>query len=320
MTDKELLYDELLGAMHRNPQFEGAIFIECDVPKNNGIWKGIEIHVPESTVAPIIYPDRMYDLRYPGEPIKTLAERLSDKVWKEICRENEIIAKQFNNLMCQETDFPLSAAVVSYEVNKEWLKDIPHEQIEDLAVYPKINIGTDAMVRVTPEILSKLHITKEEALKEAKKNTAKNMVFKNLEEILFSDVVERDGDPEITSALMPSSTESPMFVLTNKERHDGAAMIACPEVLQTVHGLMGDDYYILPSSVHEVLIVPKHIPLLLEDMQKTVRQINEESVEPIDRLSDNVYEFDGRNLKIAGTITEEREKLPGISRESRHIR
>ena len=51
-----------------------------------------------------------------------------------------------------------------------------------------------------------------------------------------------------------------------------------------------------------------------------VRQINEESVEPIDRLSDNVYEFDGRNLKIAGTITEEREKLPGISRESRHIR
>ena len=141
-----------------------------------------------------------------------------------------------------------------------------------------------------------------------------------MEEILFSDVVERDGDPEITSALMPSSTESPMFVLTNKERHDGAAMIACPEVLQTVHGLMGDDYYILPSSVHEVLIVPKHIPLLLEDMQKTVRQINEESVEPIDRLSDNVYEFDGRNLKIAGTISEEREKLPGISRESRHIR
>lgn len=320
MTDKELLYDELLGAMHRNLQFEGAIFIECEVPKNNGIWKGIEIHIPESTAAPIIYPDRMYDLRYPGEPIKTLAERLSDKVWKEICRENEIIAKQFNNLMCQETDFPLSAAVVSYEINKEWLKDIPHEQIEDLAVYPKINIGTDAMVRVTPEILSKLHITKEEALKEAKKNTAKNMVFKNLEEILFSDVVERDGDPEITSALMPSSTESPMFVLTNKERHDGAAMIACPEVLQTVHELMGDDYYILPSSVHEVLIVPKHIPLLLEDMQKTVRQINEESVEPIDRLSDNVYEFDGRNLKIAGTITEEREKLSGIPRESRHIR
>lgn len=119
---------------------------------------------------------------------------------------------------------------------------------------------------------------------------------------------------------MPSPIESPMFVLTNKTRYDGAAMIACPEVLQTVHGLMGDDYYILPSSVHEVLIVPKHIPLLLEDMQKTVRQINEESVEPIDRLSDNVYEFDGRNLKIAGTISEEREKLPGISRESRHIR
>ena len=43
MTDKELLYDELLGAMHRNPQFEGAIFIECEVPKNNGIWKGMSL-------------------------------------------------------------------------------------------------------------------------------------------------------------------------------------------------------------------------------------------------------------------------------------
>lgn len=39
MTDKELLYDELLGAMHRNPQFEGAIFIECEVPKITGYGK-----------------------------------------------------------------------------------------------------------------------------------------------------------------------------------------------------------------------------------------------------------------------------------------
>ena len=216
MTDKELFYDELLEAMHENPLFEGASFVEREIPKNNGIWEGIEIHVPKCTVAPIISPDRMYDLRRPDESIRSLAERLADDIGKEIYRENEIVAKQFSSLMRQEKDFPLGTAVVSYEANKEWLKDLPYERIEDLAIYPKMYVAPDASIRITSSLLSEIHMTKEEVLKEAKKNTAKNMVFKNLEEILFSDVVERDGDPEITSALMPSSTESPMFVLQIK--------------------------------------------------------------------------------------------------------
>ena len=45
MTDKELFYDELLEAMHENPLFEGASFVEREILKNNGIWEGIEIHV-----------------------------------------------------------------------------------------------------------------------------------------------------------------------------------------------------------------------------------------------------------------------------------
>ena len=71
------------------------------------------------------------------------------------------------------------------EANKEWLKDLPYERIEDLAIYAKMYVAPDASIRITSSLLSEIHMTKEEVLKEAKKNTAKNMVFKSLEEILF---------------------------------------------------------------------------------------------------------------------------------------
>ena len=46
------------------------------------------------------------------------------------------------------------------------------------------------------------------------------------------------------------------YVLSNKLRNYGAACIAYPHVLEMIGGILGTDYYVLPSSVHEVVIVP----------------------------------------------------------------
>lgn len=88
--------------------------------------------------------------------------------------------------------------------------------------------------------------------------------------------------------------------MTNESGIDGAAAIACPEVLKAVQKQIGEDFYILPSSIHETLILPKSQTDDVEGLKQMVSSINEQEVEPEDRLTDQVYEFDGHSLKIAG--------------------
>ena len=98
----------------------------------------------------------------------------------------------------------------------------------------------------------------------------------------------------------------PFQVLTTDNGIDGAAVIACPEVLKEVQKQMMEEYYILPCSINEVLILPKSQTEDVEGLKEMVSSINKEEIEPKERLSDNIYEFDGHSLKLAGAeLTQE---------------
>ena len=70
---------------------------------------------------------------------------------------------------------------------------------------------------------------------------------------------------------------------------------------------MGEDYYVLPSSRHEILAVPVSRAPELPDLKDLVHMVNQTEVQERDWLSDDVYYFDGRSLKLADTVVEERE-------------
>ena len=94
--------------------------------------------------------------------------------------------------------------------------------------------------------------------------------------------------------------DSPLYILTNRENLGGAAVIASQEVLRAVHGELRDDFYILPSSQHEVLICRKSDWEDVDALRAMVQTINRDSVSPADWLSDRVYLFDGWKLKLTG--------------------
>ena len=97
--------------------------------------------------------------------------------------------------------------------------------------------------------------------------------------------------------------------------------MASPETLKGVHEKLGEDFYILPSSVHEVLILKESdFPGSVEELKEMVATINREQVEPVDRLSDTVYRFDGKKLSIAGTEGMEREEGIASVLSHRHSR
>ena len=90
-------------------------------------------------------------------------------------------------------------------------------------------------------------------------------------------------------------------MITNRESSDGAAALLYPGMMDRAAETLGDNFYILPSSRHEVILVPPDMIQSYRDLEDMVHQVNESQVAPEDRLSDHVYHYEhgGRGLELA---------------------
>lgn len=301
MNDREQFYKEFYSALEKGMEPSGGHLIEMDIPKNNHTMKGITVKFDNISMAPTVYPDFYYQDWKEGQPMDEIVSGVRTEIMRTAPELSHFSIKNMNR---ESAVNHLYAAVVGYENNKEWLQSIPHQRIADLAVFAKWkfdNADRDSVVasKVTGPLLAHLQLTKEEALKIAKTNTARSAKFESMDTVMKNMMVDDGMNRELAEMMFPDQS-TPLSVLTNESGIDGAALIACPEVLKAVQKEIGEDFYILPSSIHEVLVLPKTYTDDVEDLKQMVSSINEAEVEPEDRLSDNVYEFDGHSLKIAG--------------------
>lgn len=89
-----------------------------------------------------------------------------------------------------------------------------------------------------------------------------------------------------------------MYVLTNSEQHFGSGLIVHDKVLRHILDTVGEDIYILPSSVHELIVIPSSIVDDESCLPRMVHEINQNEVEPKDRLSDDVYRVDYTTMRF----------------------
>lgn len=302
MNNKEHFYKEFYSALEKGMEPSGGHLIEMDIPKNNYTMKGITVKFDNISMAPTVNPDIYYQDWKDGQLMSDIVSGIRSELIKTVPGLSHF------NVGCIKRDSAIThlhAAVVGYENNKEWLKDIPHERLADLAVFAKWkfdNADPDLVIasKITEPLLAQLRLTKEEAFKIAKTNTARSAKFESMDTVMKNMMVDDGMDRELAEMMFPKQS-TPLSVLSNESGIEGAAVIACPEVLKAVQKEIGEDFYILPSSIHEVLVLPKTYTDDVEDLKQMVSSINEAEVAPEDRLSDNVYEFDGHSLKIAGS-------------------
>lgn len=86
--------------------------------------------------------------------------------------------------------------------------------------------------------------------------------------------------------------EPGLYILTNQSRLNGAGVLAQDNVLERIGNLLGSDFYVLPSSIHEVLIVPDNGAVNLKELEAVVKEVNATEVAPEDLLSDKVQHYD----------------------------
>ena len=89
-----------------------------------------------------------------------------------------------------------------------------------------------------------------------------------------------------------------MYVLTNPDQHLGSGLIVHDKVLRHILDTVGEDIYILPSSVHELIVIPSSVVDDEGYLTHMVHEINQNEVEPKDRLSDDVYRVDYTTMRF----------------------
>ena len=110
----------------------------------------------------------------------------------------------------------------------------------------------------------------------------------------MEEIEEGDLEDEFSDVMHEQEDEDgriPMYVLSNKEKTMGAACILYDSILTLIGERLQDDFYILPSSIHECIVVPMNITTTKKELQEMVREINATQVIPEEVLSDEVYTY-----------------------------
>ena len=213
-------------------------------------------------------------------------------------------------------------AVINTEKNEKLLERCPHKPFADLSVVAKCDLGSGRILFVTDKFVQLLRMSGEEIVEHAKLNSEKaGYTCQNLGDIIESVLADASmSKDEMQKIRNVSDDEYPMYVLTTPREVDGAAVMVSKHYLQEVHSKFDEDFYVLPSSRHEVLAVPVSRAPELPDLKELVRTVNLTEVKERDRLSDEVYYYDGKKLQLADerVATQENTMTETLSQEKNH--
>ncbi len=185
----------------------------------------------------------------------------------------------------------LSMEVVSAERNAEMLENVPHTQMEDMAVVYRLvldkNDAGNGTILVTNNMMEQFGVTAEQLHDDAVKNAPeiRPSEIKGMSEVL-SEMMGNDTIPFIDPA------DEQMFVATVPDKLHGAGVIAYPDFMEDAAVKLEGDFYVIPSSVHEVILVKDNGQMTADQLEAMVKDVNATQVAPEDRLTDHVYHYD----------------------------
>lgn len=282
--DFDQFVEKLKDALQEsNPDLDFSV---SDVSKLQGeSYTGISVTPKDSNMGASINVEPMY-------------QKLQDGAeFSDIVSETEQIARSAINQMpsineAELTDYShmkdfLVMQVIPTVGNAEMLSTIPHKEMEDMSVVYRFQMESNesgsASILVTNAMLGNFGITAEQLAQDAAAIAPENNPAKvrNMSEVMA----------ELSGGLF-DMPPSPMWVATTETSVNGAGVIAYPDFMEQAAEQLGGDFYILPSSVHEVLLIADDGSMNAAQLSEMVSSINEAEVAPADRLSDVAYHYD----------------------------
>ena len=229
-------------------QAEEKITVQTIEQKHTAKIKTVSLYHRGKRTTPWIYMAPFYRLYQHGYSMESIQKELKN-VLDMVTENNKVEGEVFTNFECAAAF--LSVRLISYQKNKEFLSLVPHRRILDLAViYQLVFEGTDTTMGAA--VVYQDHCRIWEVTEDILFQTAIASMTRRFPPSLNS-VEALIGLPEL-----PVQSDFPhLFALTNSKAFFGASVIMYPGILRTAAKKLGGAYYILPSSMHEVLLLAK---------------------------------------------------------------
>ena len=287
---------------------DATVEVNQVVKNNDCVLDGLLIKTEESNIAPTIYLNPYYKQIQDGAELDDVLTQIADVYQSHYIGHDMDMSAVLDYEKIKER---IVCKLINMENNQLFLQGKPYSQIEDLAVVYQILMdksknGT-ATVTITDNMMDGYGITLDELHNRAIQNmdTLQPYCFKGMNEVMaetyaesiaWENQISMEEAKEMALQMMLDIPNA-MYVLTNETKVNGANTILNDEIRQAIAKQVGD-FYVLPSSLHETLIVPKSSGMKLKDLEQMVQEVNQTQVAEEERLSDHVYEYDAKTHEL----------------------
>lgn len=287
-------------------QYRTAKISVVDAQKNNTNLKGLVIMNPDRNITPTIYLDGFFEDYTQGREFDDILKEISsirskfeqpdvdvEKITSFENMKNVIIPRLFSI-----KDNPLLGDLVYVPVDDTGLAVTFAARIdmgpkdEGVGNIP-ISKGLAETWEVSTEELYDLAINNSRRINPPQLTPMNDIIYRMKKEE-FEEAFGEDAREVFDSIFQDTNF---MFVASNKNNIYGASVILDKDFMQEVQEKLEKDLVIIPSSVHEVIILPKSDELSYEHLLSMIEQVNDNEMCPQDRLSYELFTIHKNSLK-----------------------
>ena len=283
------------------------------VQKMNQNYEAVTVKPEDAIIGVNLNMTEIYERYDRGMSYDTLVSEVAEKADRALHDHPD-----FNLEALQDYDQmkeKLSMEVVSAERNADLLEKVPHKNMEDMAVVYRFVLDSDSdgrgSILVTNQLMDNYGITAEQLHADALQYAPvmRPAVIQTMAETLLEMMGPEAKD------MIPVLPDDPLFVATVPDKIQGAGVLAYQDFMEQAAERVGGDFFILPSSIHEILLVRDDGTFDINHLEDMVKQVNETEVAPEDLLTDSVYHYDSKE-KIFELAEKYEERTASRKRES----
>lgn len=289
--------------------------------KNNSVKKdALCILENGGNVSPTIYLRPYYEKLAGGIPLESVLSEIEQEYQANRCGAY-VDAGEFQNF--ERVSPWIAYRLIHYEKNRELLSEIPHRRFLDLAVVYYLLIENHFIGSGTALIYHTLRelwgVEEETLFQTARANTDRLLGIEItkmdhlIEDLLQKDLLRELGENpaacdyakedvvELARQILESLVAREpceMFVMSNRSKYHGAAALLNTKYLWDFAKEKKCGFYVIPSSIHEVILAPMRQSLSKEELSGLLREINAAQESGQEFLSNQVYCFDWESGRL----------------------
>jgi len=284
-------------------EYEDAQVRVEEMRKLNENYLGIAILKEDQVIAPTFNLNQLYEM-YQSDPQISMESIMRNITGVVLDTPEQFDLKSITEY--ENAKEKLFIRVSSAEKNGEMLQNVPHQMREDLVITYHVAISMDEVGRgsttITNDMLKRYGISEEQLHADAMESSPKIMPLhvdamkKVIKQIIGGDnkpLIQDKGFKAMEEVISEGLKEDePMFVITNQQTMDGASAIFYPEVMKQLGECFQGDFFILPSSIHETIVLPDKGDFDYLSLKSIVQEINNNQVLEEEQLTNDVYHYD----------------------------